>query len=321
LPKETCIRPPKLKPGDTIAVIAPSSFPDYPHFALYEGLEYIKELGYKIVLGKTLTSALSKWYLSADDKTRADDITWAFTNDQVDAIICARGGVGSMRIVSSLDYDAIREHPKLFVGYSDVTSIQNAMLNLTGLVTLQGPMAGVGLRKDPNTDPDRHKKYWDTMLRMMSGEQLELGLWRGGPAPLTVKEGVAKGRLVGGNLILFTLLSGSRYIPPPEGKVLFLEDINEEDWRIDNFLGGLDASGYLRQVRSVVLGEFPRKPEVVDRVQLEEIFRSYFMDKPYPSFLNFPCCHGYGRETIPLGIDVKVDANERRLLMLEPAVD
>jgi muramoyltetrapeptide carboxypeptidase len=321
LPGEARIKPPKLKPGGTIAVIAPSSYPDYPHFALYEGLEYVKQLGYKIILGKTLTTASSKWYLSGEDKFRSGDISWAFANDEVDAIICARGGVGSMRIVSSLDYDMIRNHPKLFVGYSDVTSIQNAMLNLSGLVSLQGPMVGVGLRKDPDNDPERHKKYWSTMLQIMSGEQLQLGLWQGGPAPLTIKEGEATGRLVGGNLILFTLLNGSRYMPSPEGKVLFLEDIDEEAWRIDNFFGGLESSGYLSQVSSVVLGEFPRKPDTVDPVQLEEVFRSYLMSKPYPSFVNFPCCHGYGRETIPLGIDVKVDANERRLTMLEPAVE
>lgn len=321
LPKESRIKPPKLKSGDTIAVIAPSSYPDYPHFALYEGLEYIKNLGFNVILGKTLTTALSQWYLSADDKMRIEDINWAFADEKVDAIICARGGVGSMRIVSGLDYDLIREHPKLFVGYSDVTSIQNAMLTLSGLVTLQGPMAGVGMRKDANNDPERYEKYWDTMIRMMSGEQIELGLWQGGPAPLTIKGGEAKGRLVGGNLILFTLMGGSRFIPSPEGKVLFLEDINEEAWRIDNFMGGLETSGYLGQVNSVVLGEFPRKPETVDPVALEELFRSYLLPKHYPSFVNFPCCHGYGRETIPLGIDVKVDADERRLAMLEPAVD
>lgn len=300
-------------------MIAPSSYPAYPEFSLYEGLEYVKSLGFKVLLGETLKNAASKWYLSADDEARANDVNWAFEDNRVDAIVCARGGSGALRILQFFDYDLIRSHPKLFVGYSDITPIQNAIFNLTGLVSIQGPMVGVGFGKD--ADVKRTKRDWHRLLLLMSGRELSLGEWQGGPSPLTIKGGKATGTLVGGNLTLFTLLSGSRYMPDGKGKILFLEGINEEAWRIDNCMASLEAGGYLGKVSSVVLGDFPRKPETTDPVRLEELFRSYLSSKPYPSFLNYPCCHGFGNEPFPIGIRAEVDADSRLITMQEPVTD
>jgi muramoyltetrapeptide carboxypeptidase len=319
MPKERVVKPPRLREGATVAVIAPSSFPDYPEFSLYQGLEYIRSLGFKVVLGKTLTQASAKWYLSGDDAFRAADINWAFKDPTVDAVICARGGVGSMRVLGLLDYDAIKNNPKIFVGYSDTTSIQNAMVSLSGLPSVQGPMAAVGF--GANSDVQKTKRYWDTLLKILRGETVELGVWQGGPVPLTIKEGKCSGRLVGGNLILYTLLSGSRYTPLESGDVLFLEDIDEDAWRIDNYLGCLQANGSLDKTAGVVLGEFPREEGKERGPRLDEIFRSYFASKSYPSIYNYPCCHGYGHEPTPLGVSVELDADRKTLKMLEPVTD
>jgi muramoyltetrapeptide carboxypeptidase len=318
MPKERVVKPPRLREGATVAVIAPSSFPNYPEFSLYQGLEHIRKLGFNTVLGKTLTQASAKWYLSGDDAFRAEDVNWAFREPSVDAVICARGGVGSMRILGMLDYELIRNNPKIFVGYSDTTSIQNAMISLSGVPSIQGPMAAVGFAAD--SDIQKTKRYWDTLLRILKGEVVELGAWSGGPVPLTIKGGKCSGRLVGGNLILFTLLSGSKYNPLAEGDVLFLEDIDEDEWRIDNFLGCLQANGSLDKVAGMVLGEFPRGTKE-HGPRLEEIFGSYLSTKSYPSILNYPCCHGYGREPTPLGTNIELDADKKIVRMLEPSVD
>ncbi len=319
MPRTSVQRPRRLKKGATVAVIAPSSFPDYPEFSLFEGLEYIRKLGFRLKIGKTLTEAKSRWYLSGEDEFRAQDINTAFADENVDAIICARGGAGSMRILKLLDYDLIKKNPKPFVGYSDTTSIQNAMLSLSGLASIQGPMGAVGFGKD--SDVKKTKMYWNTLVSMLGGEELQLGAWKGGPPPLTVKAGRAEGRLVGGNLILFTLLGGSKYCPTQNGDVLFLEDISEETWRVDNFLASLSAQGALDRASGIVLGEFPREREQARGPRLEEIFRTYLENLDAPSFINYPCCHGYGHEPVPLGIRVSLDADKRLLQMLEAAVE
>jgi muramoyltetrapeptide carboxypeptidase len=309
-------KPPRLREGATVAVIAPSSYPDYPHFNLYGGLEYIRSLGYRVVLGDTLKHALMNGLTSAPPQERAKEVNWAFTDKSVDAVICARGGVGSLELLRLLDYEGIASNPKPFVGYSDTTSIQNAVLSLCGLPTIQGPMAAVGFAGD--SDIERTKGYWATLISVLRGETPTLGGWRGGPQPLTLKGGVGRGRLVGGNIILYTLIAGSRFDPLTKGDILFLEDIKEEAWRISNYLASLDARGTLDELGGVLIGEFPREDGNPQPMRPEEQLRGVFSGKHYPSFINYPCCHGYGREPVPLGIRVEMDAYNYTVSLLEP---
>jgi muramoyltetrapeptide carboxypeptidase len=315
---ESLLKPPRLKQGATIGVIAPSSFPYYPEFSLFQGLEHLKKLGYKVVLGQTLRKSLAQGYHSASDEERAQELNWAFRDSSIDAVFCARGGVGSLRILKMIDYDLIKKNPKIFVGYSDTTSIQNAFLSRSSLVSVQGPMVAVGFGK--NSDTELTKYYWSTLFEMLKGEALELGAWLGGPIPLTIKEGKAKGRVIGGNLILFSLIASSEFCVPPLGKILFLEDIKEEAWRIDNFLSSLEIKGVLNEIEGAILGEFPQGEEL-SNPSVEQVLRSHFSQKPYPSFVNYPCCHGFGREPIPLGVQVEMDADLKKVSMLETLVD
>lgn len=310
------VKPAKLREGATIAVIAPSSYPDYPHFDLYAGVEHLRRLGYRVVLGPTLRNALMNGLTSGSPAERAAEINWAFRDDSVDAVFCARGGVGSLRLLGLLDYDLIRNRPKPFVGYSDTTSIQNALLGLSGLPTIQGPMVAVGLGQ--GSDAEKTKGYWATLFGILKGETPTLGAWRGGPAPLTIRGGVAEGRVVGGNIILYSLMAGTRFDPLVEGDILFLEDIKEEAWRIEDQLASLAARGTLDGLGGLLIGEFPRDEEHPQPVRVEELFRSTLADRPYPSFINYPCCHGYGREPVPLGLRVRMDAENHTVSMLEP---
>ncbi|MEM0272474.1 MAG: LD-carboxypeptidase [Thermoprotei archaeon] len=309
-------KPSKLRDGATIAVVAPSSFPLYPHFNLYGGLEYLKSLGYKVVLGETLKNALMNGLTSAPPEFRARELNWAFGDNTVDAIICARGGVGSLRLLNMLDYDKIRANPKPFVGYSDTTSIQNAILKLSGLPSVQGPMVAVGFNAD--SDVEKTKHYWAILLSLLKGETPLLGAWCGGPPPLTIKGGLGRGRLVGGNIILYALIAGSKFDPLAQGDILFLEDIKEESWRIDNQLASLECRGLLDGLGGVLIGEFPNNEDSPQPVRVEELLRERLAHRPYPSFINYPCCHGYGREPVPLGLYGELNADNHTLQPLEP---
>jgi muramoyltetrapeptide carboxypeptidase len=312
---KSIVKPPKLKDGARIAVVAPSSYPEYPHFNLYGGLEYLKSLGYRIVLGDTLKNALLNGLTSGSPIQRAKELNWAFADNTVDAIICARGGVGSLELLGLLDYDAIRANPKPFVGYSDTTSIQNAILSRSGVPSIQGPMVAVGFGED--SDQERTKTYWATLLDILRGGAPKLGGWRGGPSPLTIRGGVGKGRLIGGNIILYSLIAGSMFDPLAGGDILFLEDIKEESWRIGNQLASLAMRGVFDRLGGALIGEFPSDPDKPQPIRFEQLFRHLLYNKEYPSFINYPCCHGYGREPVPLGVQVELDADNHTVTMLE----
>lgn len=318
-------KPPRLKPGGTIFVTAPSSYPVYPSMKLAEGIELLRKLGYRVVVGETVKRALRTWYFSAPPEHKARELLNAFKDPSVDVIVCARGGIGALHLLDKLDYDVIRENPKLVIGYSDITALHEAVYAKAGVPGLQAAMPGprphIGFGEE---DRERVFKYSvELALRVASGEELELRNPPDAPMPKTINPGRARGTGIGGNIIMHVLLAAAGYVPPHEGSVLFLENIEEPAWRVDDYLQALALAGLLSSPSGIVYGEFP-EPETYrgPSPSIEEVIAT--RTRQYtgaPSFTNYSCCHGRYVLPFPVGTEVEVDADEGVVRMLEPVAE
>ena len=317
----------KIGSGAKIYLVAPSSYPVYPSMNLSFGIDYLRKLGFEVILGETVKLALRRWYLSAPDDVRARDLVEGFRRDDVDVIWFVRGGAGALRILDLIDYEVIEKNPKPVIGYSDATAIQNAIFSRTGLVSIHGEMIAVTPKSGDEIGLKRYRESIDLVIRLLRGEVLELKSPPEGPFVKTINPGKASGELVGGNLIIFTLTQSTPYRVDTSGRVLFLEDIREDAWRVDNYLTTLGLSGDISRASGVILGEFP-EPQVtaptpsIEEVAIDRIRR--FTNKP--SIINFPCCHGGDEHghfvyPLPIGGRVSVDADEGVVYIEEPVVE
>ena len=323
----TRIKPPRIKPGSRILLVAPSSYPVYPGMNLSMGIEILRKYGFNIVLGDSVKYAMRRWYLSAPEEVRIKDLTEGFRRKDIDAIWCVRGGAGGIRLLDSIDYDLVASNPKPLIGFSDITALQNALYSRSGLVSIHGEMVATTPKLGDEIGAKRYRSNLEMVLKILQGEVLELRPPEDGAFPKTINPGKASGEVVGGNLILFTMIQGTPYGVNTEGRVVFLEDIREDAWRIDNYLTSLALGGHLQKASGVIFGEFP-EPEVRGPTpSIEEVIvdraRRYIKT---PSFINFPCCHGgdeHGHYVYPLAIGSRItmDADEGVVYMDEPAVE
>lgn len=321
------VKPRKLREGASIMVIAPSAPPGYPGSGaqLSIGLEYLRRSGFRVILGDTVKFAINRWFHSAPDEVRARDLMNAFTRDDVDAIWCVRGMSGAIRVIRLLDYDLIKENPKVLVGFSDITAIQTAIYAKTGLPTLQAPMLDI----NATGDLSRFRRDMDAALRILKGEVMELKPLPDGPFPRIIRPGKASGVVIGGNLLKFLLPQAvPEFRIDPLGKVLFLEEIALQIHRFDEYLTTLGLMGVIKGVNAVVFGEIPELREwQVGGSIVESIIDAMNTFNPNaPSFMNYPCCHGGDQGGIntypmPLGINVEVNADEATVVMKEPLVE
>ena len=321
------VKPRRLRPGSTIMFIAPASFPQYPSMNVMLGVQLLRKAGFNVVLGKSVRESWVHWHLSGPDDLRVKDLLEGFRRDGIDAIWCVRGGAGSLRLLDMIDYDIIKENPKAIIGFSDITAIQNAIYSMTSLPSLQGPMPSVTPKLGDEIGWSRFRRDVELTVKILMGETLELKPPEDGPYPKVINSGKARGNVIGGNLMLFILLQGTPYKPDPTNKVLFLEDINEEAYRVDNYLTVLRLNKTLSTVNAIVYGEFP-EPEVkgphpsIEEVIVEDTRRVTSV----PSFIGYPCCHGgdeHGHNTypVPIGINVEVNADDGVIAMLEPLTE
>lgn len=321
------IKPPKIKHGARILLVAPSSYPEYPDMNLSMGIETLRKYGFSLVLGDSVKYAMRRWYLAAPEEVKVMDLAEGFRMEDVDAVWCVRGGAGSVRLLDSIDYDLIASSPKPLIGFSDITVLQNALYSKTGLVSIHGEMVATIPKLGDEIGAVRHERNLEMVLRILQEEVLELRPPEDGPFPKTINSGKASGEVVGGNLILFTLIQGTPYGVNTEGRIVFLEDIREDAWRMDNYLTSLALGDHLQRASGVVFGEFPEPEVKTPSPSIEEVITD--RAKRYiktPSFLNFPCCHGgdeHGHYVYPLAIGstVTIDADEGLVYMDEPAVE
>jgi muramoyltetrapeptide carboxypeptidase len=303
--------PPSLKPGARIGLIAPSS-PVYEEENRQKAIRLLEDMGFSVTVGQSCHG--QRGYLSGSDIIRAYDVNSMFQNPDIDAIVCLRGGYGAARILPMLDYNMIRDNPKPFVGFSDITALHCAFQVKCGLVTFHGPMAGahwpVGLRENNS------RSEW---LRAMS-ETAPLGLMENpdGTPFEAFREGEAEGILTGGNLTVLNNLLGTEYMPDLDGKLLLLEDVGEKPYRIDAMLTQLRNTGLIQKCAGFILGDFtdcggdPSKPTLT----LHEIF-SELLPQGKPILQSVHAGHGHDKITLPLNIPYRISGNT--LTALSPA--
>jgi muramoyltetrapeptide carboxypeptidase len=315
--------PPALYRGDTIAIIAPGSVPDRER--IERAVIRLEEMGFCV---KFFGNIYRRWgYLAGDDETRAEELMHAVADPEVAAIFPARGGTGITRLLDVLDYSLFRKHPKILAGFSDITALHSALQQQTGLVTFHSPdpMDGIGT-SDGLTELSA-RTFWRAVLAENYTNRQEAGY----EVPLNETErenivsfapGKAQGRLVGGNLSLVCAMLGTPYEYDMTGSILLLEEIAEEPYRVDRMLSQLRLAGKLDVLAGVVLGQFTECGVSADKpsLTLPEIFEGYFSSLGIPVLKNFPTGHTPDNVTLPLGVQVELNADERRLTILENPV-
>jgi muramoyltetrapeptide carboxypeptidase len=305
-------RPPRLQPGMTIGVIAPSSAVRDPR--LQAGLAAIRARGYQVVTGDMLYNRHG--FLAGTDRGRAQEVTTMFGRKDIDAVFCARGGYGACRILEYVDWEIVRSNPKPFVGYSDITSLHLAIERFVGQITLHGPMV-------TTLGEDLSEEAKDCFWRMLERPEPPGTYSCQGSVMRTLVGGTAEGELAGGNLTLLCSAIGTPEMPDFRERIVLLEDIGEAAYRIDRMLVQLRRSGLLQQASGFVIGtatDWEKEEETTPVIRLEDIWRDHFEPIGKPTITGFPFGHVSSPLTIPLGCRAVLRADSCELTVLEPAV-
>ena len=240
------IIPKALKPGDTIGLIAPAN---YKGDSAQAEVDYLLSRGFKVVYGRSFDST---WYgFGGTDYVRAKDINDMFANPNIDAIFAIRGGYGVIRIIDKLDYDVIKKNPKIISGFSDITTLLLAINEKTGLVTFHGPMSD-NIKDIPETTENSFNKSFTS-----TGSYNLLDFDK---SYSIMKPGRGSGRITGGNLSLVVATLGTDHEIDTDGKVLFLEEVNEDSYRVDRMLQQLRLAGKFKNLKGIIIWDF-RNPK------------------------------------------------------------
>lgn len=301
----------KLKLGDTIGVISPAS-PEKIE-VIDKGIETIENLGFKVKVGKNLYS--KKGFFAGGDLERAKDIMDMFLDDNVKLILCMRGGYGSMRIIEYLDFEEIKKHPKLFMGFSDITILLNNIYQKSGLITFHGPMVSSNL-----LDTYTLKSFLDTLT--ISKNEFNISNPDHLPMECSIN-GISEGMVVGGNLCLICSTLGTPYEIDTNDKILFIEEISEAPYKIDRMLTQLLLNNKLQNCRGFILGQFKDcgLPNYDRSFTLEEVLEDRIFSLKKPTLNHFMSGHSYPKLTLPIGANVRIDCNIGEIKILEKVVE
>jgi muramoyltetrapeptide carboxypeptidase len=312
------VRPRRLRPGMTVGLVSPASNVSDDE-SIRAALEWVESLGFRVKPGAHLFARTQ--YLAGSDRDRADDLNAMFADPGVDAIVCLRGGYGCSRLLPLLDYGTIAAHPKVLLGYSDISALLNAIHLRTGLITFHGPMAAENL-----TDYS-YGAFRDTLLAPRAPQALAA------PPPFasapgrverdnritSIAAGTAEGRLVGGNLSLVCHLLGTPFEPDFTGRILFLEDVEEAPYSIDRLLTQLWLAGKLQQVAGIAFGKFTETAQD-NTFSVEQVLRQRCGDLGIPVLRGLMIGHVEQQAVLPIGARARLDADAGTLTLLETAV-
>lgn len=312
------VRPPRLRNGDVLGLVAPAGFVG-DRFGLEEIGATVRAMGLEPRFAQHLTTR--DGYLAGSDDVRSADLMAMFRDDSVRAIMAVRGGWGSARLLPRLDFAAIRRNPKLFVGFSDNTALHLALAR-NGVVSVHGPNAAASwppaaweafhaIAFEGGTPTYEVPAYTGTNL---SGRS---------PAVRTLRGGKARGRLMGGNLSVLCALMGTPWLPDFTGAILFLEDTNEAEYRIDRMLTQLALAGVLDTVAGVVFGQCTNctNPDSgYSNFTIYEVLDRQFGSRQVPAFQGAMIGHIAAQASIPLGVMAEIDADAGTIRLLESAV-
>lgn len=314
------VKPPRLEFGDIIGLVAPASAPPNP--AVIDRAEAsLARLGFKVKLGANVRRR--NGFLAGTDRERAGDLMAMFLDRRVRAVLCLRGGYGTARILSRLDFEKIRAHPKILIGYSDITSLHCAFLTKANLISFHGPMLNSELSREELPEFTR-QSFLRTLMEARPAQSLLQNYNR--RTVSVIQEGVVTGRLVGGNLSILCSSLGTPYQPAFRGRILFFEDIGESPYRFDRMLTHLLNAGLLQQVAGVAIGinRNCRDPKArrtnEHRQSLHEVFTERLTPLKVPVVVGLPFGHIRYNATLPVGILARLDACQGDLLLREAAV-
>lgn len=303
-----------IKPGSTIALVAPAG--PITEEQLVTVKQKFESMGYRIVYSETILSR--KGYMAGEDHTRLEALHKAFSDKNTDMVLCIRGGYGCSRIVDKIDYQLIRQNPKVFMGFSDITILLNAIWQETGLVTFHGIIG-----KSNFTDYT-HKMFHDLITHNTDTFEIQafdkacLGF---------INPGKAKGRLAGGNLCNINALIGTKYDIDFRDKIVFLEDIDENPYRVDRMLTQLVQSGKLQKAAGIILGDFSwtnidlSNPDQVNALSFEEVFRDRLGELEIPILTGFSFGHIDNQAIFPVGALAEMDTEKPFIKLLENVVE
>jgi muramoyltetrapeptide carboxypeptidase len=306
-------------------VIAPASAPPEPE-KVDAAVAVLEGLGFKVRLARNARKRLG--FLAGSDRDRAADLMRMFTDRRVNAVLCVRGGYGTARLLARLDYAAIRANPKIFVGYSDITSLHCAFLTRARLITFHGPMLNSDFanRAMPEFTLRSFLRTLGSTAAEIRGPALDLTAGYTGKTVQVLRPGLARGQLIGGNLTLLSTMMGTPWEPPFRNRILFFEDLAESPYRLDRLLTHLLNCGKLQQVAGIAVGinqdcDGPKVKKPAEYHQTAaEVLRERLRPLRIPVVTGLPFGHGPDNATLPIGARVTLDATRGRLSLTRPAV-
>jgi muramoyltetrapeptide carboxypeptidase len=291
---------PALERGDSIGLIGPSG--PWQEEAFRRGVQVLSELGFQVTFPRNLLQ--EQGYLAGNDKHRYTTLAEIWRNPEVKAVMAVRGGYGSLRILSDINFELIKKYPKILIGFSDITALLTAVFKQTGLPTFHGPM----ITTLNTSDRDSVQNLFNTLSNC---DPLPIQ-----PSGLEIlKPGSARGTLLGGNLTTLSHLVSTPFEMSWQNAVLFIEDIGEAPYRVDRMLTHLKLAGRFDSLNGLILGTF------IDCGNQEEIWNrvlELFQDENFPIWANFPVGHGRRNITMPIGIEAKMDSSTGTLSFTKP---
>ena len=300
--KKKSIKPRCLMPGDTVGIVAPAGPFDMKKFM--KGKAVLESMGFRTFFDEGIFQ--KHGFFAGSDVKRAEQVNRLFSDPAVQAVVCARGGYGSMRILPFLDFKIIQNNPKIFVGFSDISVLLFVLHTRCSLVTFHGPVV--------TTLANTAEQIISAMLRVLtSNKHLELKPEKG----IVIQPGVSSGFVAGGNLTTLCHLVGTPYPPHFDGKILFLEDRGEAPYRIDRMLTQMKLAGCFEGIKGLFLGSFDACGTLDDIFRIvQEVFR----DVNIPILSGFEIGHASVNITIPIGLRATLDADRQILTFHEPAI-
>ncbi len=293
--------PAPLKKGDTIGIIAPAG-PVHNENDFSAGLKILTDLGFKTRYRNDILRHND--FLAGTDQDRLAELHELWRDPEVKAILAVRGGYGCLRLLPDLDFNLIRQQPKVLIGFSDLTVLLSTIQQRTGLITFHGPMLTTLAR----SDRDSQEGFFNLLTGGSPPEIKVKGLE-------ILKAGEAQGNLLPGNLTSLVHLLGTPWEPEWRDTILVLEDIGEAPYRIDRLLTHLWAAGRLEQIAGLILGDF-------DQCGAIELIWQRALDllahRSIPIWANFPCGHASRNRILPVGAQARLDSSAGRLTILEP---
>lgn len=309
----------RLRKGDTIGIISPAS-PSENKSEVTRGIEMLEHMGYKVKTGRNLNKR--KGFVAATEEERADDINQMFRDDTVDAVFVTQGGYGSAQLLDKLDFEAIGLNPKIFTGFSDITSLHLALNKIADIVTFHGPGMARFNREDLTEYTE--KQFFKALESTEPLGEIPLADQKKWLNP--IGRGKCRGTLIGGNLTLICASLGTPYEIETKDRILLIEDVDTEPWIFDHMLCHLRNAGKLQGAAGIVIGEckncvpFKYEPGFLVDTSLEDVLEYYLSPLGIPVLYGLPLGHTDDLATLPLGVMAELDCDQKIFRVLENGV-